>query len=674
MLKREANLAARDIYIGSTLFHDSRFTRIVPHALALPDGWHPVRPERFPEEGYVFSVDPKVLRKPKGYVVLFTMTRNDRGGRDHFLTTEVDEPFEIADELRDLTPGARRRLLIETGLDRRAQEESRVIVPIGDEEIAFPRLQRSGSGPRWTLSLQEETDRIEVFATPASGLEKFVLDGRAFSLPGRLPTTVVGYVNWQTDAEFLDYLVRKIRKAGQFTSVSDEYRLTDRMLVKLRGFYRDTDAIGERAGVNEAIRDRLAELLGKLSGESTALAQIADALHEHPDVKSALVRLTQEDIDRLRDRETARVRPIIQGEIEAELSSRYAERDALKAETDEVSRRLAIKADELREVEDLTHSGLARLRDGLGAYAGQIRETGETVRRLIAVAGMPISPASERVRKPFPWTFMGKPSGAAVALAALAGLAKERSKLVGLSEDVIARTDILCRAGEIPVLTGDSVEVALSCYAGLVTGGDLTRMPLDPAILGSDDVWRHPASGESTTFGMAWQAALSSPEKYVLACLDDVDRASLSDWFPRFRTLYRASRPSNLLVLATVSAGGEFHGFDDGGLATRIPCDGGSSALIAAVANYGRERPAARQLVPGESHPLTEGDRATLMAKLASVGGGDVGTRLVAIYLAARAWFDHDGASDFVSRTVVSDPGDRMQAKVLASPRVVACN
>ncbi len=534
--------------------------------------------------------------------------------------------------------------------------------------MAFPRLQRSGSGSRWTLSLQEETDRIEVFATPAGGLRKWMVDGRAYLLPGRLPSAVVGYVNWQTDAEFLDYLVKKIRKAGNFTSVSDEFRLTDRMLIKLRGFYRDADAIGERAGINEAVRDRLAELLGRLSSESTALAEIADALHGHPDVKSALVRLTQEDIDRLRDRETARVRPIVQGEIEAELSARYVERDTLKAETDDLSRRLAVKSDELREIEDLTHVGLARLREGMGAYAGQIRETGDTLKRLIAVAGMPVTSPSERSRRPSPWSSCGRAAVPQFPVADLPGIADERSKHVGLPSDVIARMDILCRAGEIPVLTGDSVEIALSCYAGVATGGDLTRMPLDPAVLGPDDVWRHPASGEITVFGAAWEAAVASPEGYVLASLDDVDRASLSDWLPRFRTLYRANRPANLLVVATVSAGGEFRGFDDGGVATRVSCDGGSSALIAAVANHGRERPSLRRLAAGETILPTDADRTTLIAKLSSVGGGDVGARLVAIYSAARTWFDHDSASDFVSRAVAPDPGDRAHPKALASP------
>ena len=676
MLRRETDLIDNDIYIGSTLFQDPRVARLVPHALARPDGWRRVEPGRFPEEGTVFSVDPKVLRKPKGYVVLFTVARNDRpGGRDRFITSEVDEPYEIANELSDVTPEARRKAIMETGLDRRLQDEPRMLVPVGDDELAFPRLQRSGTDARWTLSHQEEADRIEIFAMPPGGLGRFVVEGRPFALPGRIPTRVVGHVNWQTDAEFLQYLLKKVRKTGGFTSASDDFKITDRMVVKLYGFYRDTSVIGERAGVNEAVRDRLGEFLSRLSGGSAALAEIADALHGHPEVKSALAQLSQQDLDALRDRETARVRPIVQGQIEAELGERYAERDALKAETEELAGRLAVRSEKLREIDGLADAGLATLRNGLGSYLGQIKEVGETVGRLVEVAGMqrPASSAPAEDRS-FPWTSTGDPAAMPIAGSEIVTVAMERSKARGLPEDALRRLDILCRAGEIPVLTGDSVEVALACYAGLVAGGDLFRMPLDPTVLGSDDVWRHPGSGEPTTFAAAWRSAQSEPGKPVLVCLDDLDRASLSDWFPRFRSLYRANRPLNLFVAATLSGdGGEFQNFDDGKLMTRVPCDAGSAAFMAAVGNGGKDRPTPRRLVLEEPSRLSDAERITLLAKLSSsVGvGGDIGVRLLAVHAAARTWFDHDGASDFAARMVVAGTGDRHQSKTVQAGRVV---
>lgn len=672
MLKRETDLLGKDIYIGTTLFQDPRVARLVPLALARPEGWQRVEPSRFPEEGNVFSIDPRVVRRPKGYVVLFTIARSDRsGGRDRFVSTEVDEPFELVRELAATSTEERRAVLIETGLDRGPQEEPRVLVPIGDDEVAFPRLQRAGPGARWTLSLQEEADRIEVYATPAGGFREFVVDGRAFALPGRVPARSVGCVNWQVDGEFLQYLVRKLRRTGSFTSISDDFKVTDRMLVRLHAFYRDANVIGERAGENEALRDRLGEFLGKLTTGSVALADIADALHGHPEVRSALARLSQADLDELRDRELTRLRPALTSQIEGELAERYAERDALLAEVDSATSRLAIQTEALREVEALAGPGMTSLREGLGSYLDRIREAGSTLGRMAELSGSQTPPRVEgSPAGRSPWASGSVRHDRMLLPDELSVAAEERSKALGLSVEILQTVDILCRAGEIPILFGDSVEVTLGCYAALVAGGEVARMPLDPTVLGPDDVWRRPGSSEPTVFAGAWTSALDTPERFVLLCLDDLDRASLSDWFPRFCSLYRGGRPPNLLVVATASEGepAKTRGDD---LATRVSCHAGRRAYLAAL--RGRTAPEPRRLKPPEPSTLSSDERDSLLETLSGAGGGgDLGRRLMDVYMASRVWFDHSAACEFAVGTVA--PVDRASHRHEADGRVISLN
>ncbi len=671
MLKRETDLIGHEIYIGATMFQDPKVARLVPLALARPDGWRRVTPSRFPDEGNVVSFDPKVLRRPKGFVVLFTVAPSDRpGGRDRFVTTEVDEPYQLVHELAGVTAEARRTALLKTGLDRNLQEEPRVLVPMGDGEVAFPRLQR-GTADRWTLSLQEEAEKIDVYAVPAGGFREFLVDGRAFALPGRVPTRTVGCVNWQADGEFLQYLVRKLRKAGAFTSVADDFRITERMIGRLQAFYRDTDVIGERAGSNEAVRDRLGELLEKLTAGSAALAEIADALHGHPDVRAALARLSQADLDELRDRELARLRPALTSQIEGELAARYAERDALRTEVDGVTSLLADRTEALREVEALAGPGMESLREGLGSYLDRIRDAGSTLGRMMDLAG----PALQSKRDPMPWeappwTSASGPHASALPLADLSAAAEERAKGLGLPLEILRTMDILCRAGEIPILCGDSVETSLACYAGLVTGGEIARMPLDPTVLGPDDVWRRPASGEPTAFADVWRSALAAPDRFVLLCLDDLDRASLSDWFPRFRSLYRGGRPSNMLVVATVSGDDEPGRSRGDDLKTRVCCNAGRKAYLAAL--RGRKLPGARKLAPPKRPTLSPDEREALLERLSGLGaGGDLGARLTDVYLAARAWFEHEAACEFAATTI---PTDRGPQRSEAECRVISLN
>jgi hypothetical protein len=670
MLRHQTDLDGNDIYIGETIFEGSNFTRLIPYAIARADGWHIVDRDSFPEEGSVFSVDTQVIRKPKGYVVLFTKKWNDRpGGKDRYITTEIDEAIELAHSLVRLSTGDRRNIIMSEGIDRGSQEEPSMLVPSDDARVAFPRLQRSGPMGRWTLSLQENADRIRVYEAPAD-FDLITIDGRKFLLPGRLPTAAVGHVNWQTDGEFLQTLLKRLRRITQQRSGTDDFILTEKLLNKLRSLLRDGELIGEFAGANDAARERLGEFLANLDREAGAATAIADALFADEAIRSGLTKLSEEEADAIRLREIECIRPEIVTEVEATIKDRLLELETLSAEIVDAKSSLAAKSVELQRVEGLVQAGVAGLSASLGDIMKDIRETGRTLSQIMEVTGASAptavqGPATVAIQDA-PWSNPRRHEVRAIAIKDLPEIARTAAASSGLDEEFIRRMDILARAGEIPVVVGNSAELLLGCYASVVAAGGLVRMPLDPSVLGPEDLWRRAGSGTATPLALAWQSAIADVAKVQIVCLDDVDRASLSEWFARFKSLYRSNRPDNLLLVATLSPGTLEMPLDatERGLHPSIVANVKTDALSAIVSGGGIDAAGLRYLSGPTRAVLTASDRRSLLAKAAGSGieGGDAAHRLLAIHSSALTWLDPGKACDFAVRVLLPSKIDSVVA------------
>lgn len=654
MLRYERDLAANQIYIGATLFENASFARLEPYAVATSSGWRKVERDEFPDEGNVFSVDPKVVRMPKDYVVLFTMAVNDKGGRDRYITTEVDEAVEILHRLEASSRDTLRDVVMRSGVERGAQEDPSVIVPIDSTRVAFPRMQRSGP-TTWVLSHLENSDRIPTYARPPTDFDWVGIEGRRFLLPGQIPIEPTGYVNWQTDVEFYQAIVKRIRKISSLRSGAEDFAITDRLASRLHGVLRDGDVIGEHAGANDAARDRLQEFLAKLDREAGAASTIAEALFEDPAIRGELAKLSATEIEALRASEIERMRSEVVAEVEASISQRRSELTDLTAEVSATSSQLHVKTQELARVEGLLATGIESLSSGLGAVMRDISDAGRTLWEIREIAGFdaPIEkvPHNPHRPEPPPWSTVQGHDATAIGIEELAEWARALARTHGIGEDSIQRLDILARAGEIPVIVGNAVELLIDCYACLVTGGDLVRMPLDPSVLGADDLWRRSGSTAPTPLATAWNAAIADPSNIRLVCLDDVDRASLSEWFARFGALYRASRPANLLVVATLSPGTQKAPLDarERGFHPIVTTDVGVDALAAALsAGDGDTRKRRRLSGPVLAAPSAT-DRISLLARVATSGieGGDLAARLSAIHAAALSWHDNANACDF---------------------------
>ncbi len=189
-------------------------------------------------------------------------------------------------------PEERRIAVVQTGVDRGLQETPRILVPVGSDQLAIPTMQRVGTSSRWVLSYQEPADRIPIYRRHPEGLSWIQINGRRFALPGRVGFEVVGHLNWQTDVEFLQSLLKFVRKSANFRTGGDDFNLSERTIEKICTFYRDNGIIGDGIGTNEAMRGRIESFVAKLRNGSAASNQVATALFEHPSIKSALTALS----------------------------------------------------------------------------------------------------------------------------------------------------------------------------------------------------------------------------------------------------------------------------------------------------------------------------------------------------------------------------------------------
>ncbi|MBK3396320.1 hypothetical protein [Methylobacterium ajmalii] len=670
MLKREADLDGNDIYLGETMFEDRRIARLMPRALARPDGWVPVDPAWFPTEGCVFSIDPRVVNRPAGYVVLFTVgPTSAHGGRDRFVTTRVDEPIEVIRSLATVDPATLRRNVMTEGLDRGLQTEPRVVIAIQGRKLACPTLRLDEARRRWTLSHLESAERIELHPDDLGPEDTFAIDGRHYLLPGDLPSKVIAHANWQTDVEFLQYILKVLKKIPDFRSDSEDYKLNDKLTHKLWLLYRDTDMIGDKSGHFDAARGRLGEFLSTLTSSSEAAVRIADQIFADPAVQGRLAALSDGEREALRRDELERIRPAIVAEVDRELADRRAEVEALSGRVLELEDGLSKKSAELAGIEELFGSAMDRVRGNVGSILGEVRETGEAVTRLMDLAGLgrPEVVRDARSVSTSPWLAPQAAAASRVELTELPRIGASQVRKRGLDEAKFRCLDVLCRAGEIPVVYGDSAERLLESYASVISGGRLLRSPLDPTMLGPEDLWRHPGLGSPTPLAVAWGEASEDPIAVRLVCLDDIERAALADWFPRFRTLFRAHRPPNLLVVATSSVPVTRPEAEVLDLDTVVRADGGDAAFAASIMKAGSRSDAMTMLTPPlVTSTVTAEDRSSLLVQLSELegAGGDLGARLAAIYAAARTWLDHDGAAAFTLGLVSGRTGTKTKGAV----------
>lgn len=688
MLCDRVNPAGDPVFIGATLFKDRTIARLRPIAEARNGKWHVLTDVmyRFPEEGTVFSRDPIVVGKEEGYIVLFTVVPNERfqpgSGKDKLMTGEVCEPYEIIKTLAPMPADRRLAYLTTTGFDRGLQSNDRVIFSLPRKQCVFPKVGRFSWNERWGLSHDEDLARIPVY-DESEGMDGGVkIAGRYFALPGAAPQNVVSALNWQSDTEFLETLIKFLKKTAGLQPGSDLAGLSKSVQQRLHAVYRDAGIILEDPAENAALLERLGHFLKRLDTQAEIVERVAREVYENPHVRAAIINLSEEDRRGIRETVEADLRRELTVEVDKEIA---AARDTLKeiqsdidrleqsrgALEGEIETLLTLKETELHTVA----TTMEELKASVGTFSGHVCDILDAARSFGLDLPIDNAPETSINRSTHgdavPWGHRVPALVESLPLESLYSRATTAARRSGLRPDDIKRLDVLVRAGEIPLLHGSASEALLAAYADVIAGGDLRRMSMDPTILAADDLWVHPSRRTPTALASTWKDAEDDPEMLRILCLDDIDAASLTGWFPRFRRLFHAYRPHNLLIVATPSerANHTESGAETNACDTIVKAEFVNGGVIAAISVFGKE-PSASRLARPHRHELdqTEIERFKELAVEKDTLCASLVPRLISLCASARSWMEMDEAFSFAWSLLATPIEKGELAKVSGPP------
>jgi hypothetical protein len=558
MLRDETDLRRRSIYIGRTLFihREHAVNRIEPIALATENGWQPVRNTTavFPEEGKVFTFDPRLV-DTQDYIVLFTIKRNDRDGADRYLTDEVCEPYQILPEFEALSADERRIRATRTGIDRLFVKPGGVILPLGNGKCAFPHMEFDATENGWIVPLSENLAKIDVFRGDLDFMgARQTIFGRHFALPGRHPTQIDGAVNWESDPECFEAIARLLKRHDSTRPGGELAQVSRQVIQRLRAAYTNSELLEGDGREVAALHERLAILLPKLQKSIEYVDEIASTLADAPEVKHRVQAFVETEKQAALEAMKDELRAEVRASLAAELATSEEAKTKIRSEILELDGRRSNLTMELERLLDVRDVRLKDIRTSISSIAEEVWKGGEGARQLLDVAKQfgAAKPAPSRERQTdTPWSRPVERKGSEFALSQIPQRIAAAAQKMGFDVESMAMLDVTVRSGEVGILAGHEAPLMLDVYAEAAFGGSIRRMPLDPSVLGAEDLWTHPLRKEATTLALAWASALEQPLLGHLVVLEDVDAASLSDWFTTFARLFRRCRPANLMIVAT---------------------------------------------------------------------------------------------------------------------------
>lgn len=630
MLRDETDLSRKQIFIGYVDHTEAHFARVIALAEAFEYGWERItnQEERFPDSGKIFSLDPMAIGH-MGRVLLFTVRESDRysPGRDRYITNEVDEPYEIRLEFRDLSRRDQRLAACEEGIKRVDQIAQQVILPLGDGKVTVLPF-RPSSAKRWIIANDVDLARIPLYDEGDCLDTNIIIENQSYALPGRLPVRYTGHRNWEDDGDFLETILRTIKRNDDVNGDPTITVLSRNAITKLRSAYQRAELFAN-PNDNRAALERLNEFLEFLPAELKALKTIAGSLVHSKDIAKAVeaqiteVKLQAKAAAAVEARKEAEAR--IEKEFEslsnelAEMRNELAALEAQKsAAQQEIDRLVLVRENEL--------SGLSADLMNLLDSAATSGRAASRIFDLLDLSGQKLPTIGWSSNLSPPWHGDKVPEGEEILLGQLPSKILAASKTVGLDRTALRRLDVVLRAGRVAAVGGDASDSLVETYASCICGGRIFNVVLDPSILGADDLWGRSANG-ATSLKEGWTSAMENPDIPHLIKLIGVSKASLAPWFEDFSMVFTRSRPTNLMVVAVVDASAKSEAVS-GDRVPFVPANGSSGSAIAAIMNS--QRPLPRTFVRG-------GLRSLMMSEKM--------TDVVAV-LSSKQWFTHENAVD----------------------------
>jgi hypothetical protein len=494
------------LYLGACAFEPRPFTRVVPCAVAEHGFWRIDHDWQatLPTEGRAFAPHITGFRMGDLFVFRVEPTRRPSLEKDLFLVCDPTRIEEVID-FRSVDQEIARRTLVELGITSLMPGTTRIVAALADNTCVMVRMKRNPADDRYVAEI-DGLDDLPTYALDASVFGGDSIHGHFVSVPGMTVGQQVGTINWCRDADFLEAVLKRLRRVSPAGKPSPIARAQVPSLV----------AYLSQVGLMPSVGKDLVPMRRRLVSFSAELAQNFQALDELVDAVCALVpvkaQLEKELAVRRAEMEAelkAELTKQVRADLERQLTSLTEARAQLTAEMAgldsqcEEARRNAVAArearDELRGAlrDELILFGTTLAELPVGA-AESLREISERVAERLRGRGHDLDlvpgayPPWARIHLRLPWD----PRSWEKAPEAL----KEAASRFGYAADELVLADVALRTGSLVVIPEAEAALFARCYASVMACGEVVRQILDPAVICVDDLWRQPATRASTAF------------------------------------------------------------------------------------------------------------------------------------------------------------------------------
>lgn len=488
----------------------------------------------FPPDGEIELRGARALLKPEDWALAKPVLEGPPR-RQHWVSQSAKRLLPL-DDLSDLyAPESARRLLVESGLQDGFAGEK--IFRIGRDEMIVVTMTRSDDGK--CRATAKDMSRLPVFHFEPAKVLLVPTHSSSISLMERGSAAQTGVVNWTSDAQYVEQIVRAALAAG-----SEEERAmaavatvilahADKLAGQLSGGGEPDPKIAR-----EILRSRrLGELL---TSRPMLVSEFMAALRRTPDISARIeqeiARLTQEAVEAKRTELTAELTALLEAEfvnirrertskIEAELAD--LEASSLQELQDKVDheRSAALSAIEMRKAgleravvelektRDALQEGHRLMTDefdalsvDLGRLTSEVADRKTDIDRLLRMEQV-LQSSDDRSTKTekgpsFPLSD-ASPTAKPLSIVDIPNWLKASPLLTDAGRRGVAKLTALILSGGVPVISGPEADDVIDVLSLMICGGATTTFDCDPTIISYEDLWRRPGSGALTTLGLA---------------------------------------------------------------------------------------------------------------------------------------------------------------------------
>ncbi|PDT60544.1 hypothetical protein CO678_16050 [Bradyrhizobium diazoefficiens] len=441
---------------------------------------------------------------------------------------------------------------MERGLESMLPATDTIVAALKGDVCVVLKMEQHPTLGRWVAAI-DRLEALEAYVFEARLFGGDRIGGRWIAVPGVTVGPPAGVFNWCRDSDFLDAVLKRLRKAVQPVDGS----LTRAQISQLVTYLSRVEVLPADGAELSSFRERLKSFVPELVHNLAVLDELVDLLCALRPIELQLASRREEIELNLRRELQQQIRQ----EVEREMEPLIVDRDRLVSEVSELSANASRERMEAQQARTDAEQANQAVKDELSSLLFQLSDAPIGAHKTIRVLASKLGARLREQAQEFgilavpgaPWT---KPDFAERPFHEWPEFGQTlQSNAVRYGYDLteLRLIDVAARSGELVVLPEDRAARLVNCYAEAICGGDMVRQTLDPAILSVDDLWQHSIASRPTAFGRAWAAAQFDSSRFRIVLLEGLQRTPLDLWGPTMLDLLRGPhRPPNLLVFASI--------------------------------------------------------------------------------------------------------------------------